>query len=74
MRDVPIRLRRVDLRQREWGALPWGPGVTVEGSAMPLAYLPILMFDAFLGMLEASMNPLDPWMPKVQPQKVMIWD
>jgi hypothetical protein len=25
-------------------------------------------------MLEASMNPLDPWMPKAQPQKVTVWD
>jgi hypothetical protein len=41
---------------------------------MPLAYLPILMFDAFLGMLEASMNPLDPWLPKARSQKVTIWD
>jgi hypothetical protein len=41
---------------------------------MPLAYLPILMFDAFLGMLEASLNPLDPWMPKAQPRNVTIWD
>ena len=51
-----------------------GTGNYGGGLVMPLAYLPILMFDAFLGMLEASMNPLDPWMPKVQPQNVTIWD
>lgn len=41
---------------------------------MPLTYLPILMFNALLGVLEASMSPHDLRMPerKVRKQTVII--